>query len=96
MPVFMIENDMPYTELLKWIDFFKKHPVGWREDHRTVMLMKAQGVKARPEDLFASLRQISKANQDSKVNDRAIPSGLFLQRMLKAKGGDSSFDFLTN
>jgi hypothetical protein len=81
---------MPYTELLKWMEFFKKRPVGWRDDHRTYMLLKAQGLKEKPENVFASLRLIEQARIEKQENDKAMPKGKFLDMMLKAKGGDSS------
>jgi hypothetical protein len=81
---------MPYTEMLKWIDYFKKRPVGWRDDHRTYMLLRAQGVKEKPENVFASLKQIEKYRQESQEDDKAMPQGKILEMMLKAKNGDSS------
>jgi hypothetical protein len=90
MPVYILERDMPYTELLKWIEYFRKRPIGWREDHRTSMLLKAQGVKGKPQDLFQSLAVIEAEAEKAKKNDQALPKGKFLNMMLKAKGGDSS------
>jgi len=80
---------MPYTELLKWITFFHRRPVGWREDQRTFLLLKAQGYKGKGEDLFTTLRLIKEANENID-NHNVVPRGKFLSRMLTAVGGDSS------
>lgn len=80
---------MPYTELLKWITFFSKRPVGWREDHRTYMLLSAQGVKEKAGNLFPSLKAINKAQEDLNQNG-ALPTGKFLEHMIRAKNGDGS------
>jgi len=91
--MYQLEKEMPYTELLKWVSFFKHRPVGWREDHRTYLLLKAQGYKGKPEDLFQSLRAI-KIKQEEDMHraesDTALPKGMFLSLMVKAKGGDNS------
>lgn len=87
MPVYKLEEDMPYTELIKWVAFFKKYPTGWREDQRTFMLLQAQGFKGRPESVFPSLKQM-KDNVPTEI--KALPKGKFLEKMLAATGGDNS------
>lgn len=89
MPVYKLENEMPYTELMKWIEFFKRRPVGWREDSRTAMLMRAQGVKAKGEDIFPSLRIMKEGSIARQENDRAVPKGKFFEMMTKSKTGDA-------
>jgi len=81
---------MPYTELLNWISFFDRRPVGWREDQRTYLMLKTQGVKASAESLFHSLKRIKQVEEDKQVPDQATPKGKFLEMMLNAKNGDSS------
>ena len=90
--MYKLQKEMPYTELLKWVSFFKHRPVGWREDYRTYLLLKAQGYKGKPEDLFQSLRAIKeKREQDLyKADDKAMPAGQFLRMMKNATGGDDS------
>jgi hypothetical protein len=81
---------MPYEELLNWIEYFKRRPLGWREDQRTFMLLKAQGVKEKVENLFPTL-SILKENRDNKFkDDQALPKGKILEMMLQSKDGDSS------
>lgn len=81
---------MPYTELLKWIDFFNKQPVGWKEDQRTYMLLRSWGLKEPAEKVFPSLRIIKDNDMKKKEPDRAVPSGRFLEMMLSAKSDDNS------
>lgn len=88
MPVYVLENQMPYTEMVKWIEFFKRRPPGWREDQRAYMLLRAQGVKEKAENLFPTLKMLAVSKEESQVPDRAVPQGKFLELMKKAKGGD--------
>ena len=90
IPVYEIENKMPYTELLKWISFFNSRPVGWREDQRTFLILKSFGFKGKAEDLFASLKQIKTNQIDNQKPDKALRKGKFLEKMLSAVNGDDS------
>lgn len=78
---------MPYTELLKWCNYFKKRPIGWREDQRTFLMLQAQGFKGKPEDVFATLKQM-KENTPAELS--ALPKGKFLEMMMKSKDKDDS------
>lgn len=82
---------MPYIELLKWIDFFSKYPIGWREDQRTYAMLKSWGLKASPENTFPTLKQLKESQMNKKEPDRAVPSGKILDMMLAAKNGDSDW-----
>jgi len=88
MPVYKLEEEMPYTELLKWINFFSERPIGWREDQRTYMLLRAQGVKEKPENLFPTLKSMKQFAEQAQQNDKAVPKGKFLEMMRQAKNGD--------
>ena len=84
-------EDVPYIELLKWLEYFKMRPVGWREDSRTYKLMQAFGVKEKPEGLFDSLRTLrQQGEQASDVNrtTSSFTSSAMYQKILSAKGGD--------
>jgi len=85
MPVYKLLDEMPYDELIKWTHYFKKRPIGWREDQRTFILLQAQGYKGRPEEVFATLKQL-KDNIPQEI--KSLPKGKFLDMMMKAKGGD--------
>jgi hypothetical protein len=90
MPVYQLQEDMPYTEFLKWIEFFRRRPVGWRDDHRTSMIMNAFGVKEKGANLFPSLKVIADRANAEKAKGNALPTGKFLEMMRNAKGGDNS------
>jgi hypothetical protein len=78
---------MPYTELLKWCSYFKKRPIGWREDQRTFLMLQAQGFKGKPEDVFATLKQMK---DNTPVELSALPKGKFLEMMMKSSDKDDS------
>ena len=90
IPVYQIENEMPYTELLKWVAFFNSRPIGWREDQRTYLILRSFGFKGSPEDVFASLRHMKQNDTKKQKPDQALPKGKFLEKMLKAVNGDNS------
>lgn len=90
MPVYVLENEMPYTEYVNWFAYMKERPTGWREDQRAAMIMQALGVKQKPADLFPSIRQIHENKEASQRPDQAIPTGKFFEKMLNATGGDGS------
>lgn len=91
MPVYKLLDEMPYTELLKWIKFFESQPEGWKEDQRTYMIMRALGVKESAEKLFVSLLRIKQESEKNQVNDQAMPKGRILEMMLQAKNGDNDW-----
>lgn len=66
MPVYKLV-EMPYEEYLGWIDYFDRHPVGWREDSRTFKLLQAQGVKAKPAEVFPTLKAIYSRMENERV-----------------------------
>lgn len=80
---------MPYTELVKWVEYFKLRPVGWREDQRTYLTLRTQGVKANAEDIFPTLRLIKINEINSQKPDQAVPKGTFLEKLRNATRGDS-------
>jgi hypothetical protein len=83
MPVHQI-LEMPYEEFLGWFKYFNMRPVGWREDNRTAMLLNAQGVKKKPQELFSSLKTVS--SQGTRSSTHIDPN---LMKLLKsAKQGD--------
>ena len=73
---------MPYDEFVKWQLFFDVHPVGWREDDRTLKLLQVQGFKGEPEAVFSSF-----ARMKSKTNDNGLKSSLMFKMMNSAVGG---------
>lgn len=77
---------MPYEELLGWIKYFDRRPLDWRDDLRTAYLMNAFGTKKSPQEIFPSLKAISKKS-DNPIN--SLKASNIFRKMLSAKGGDS-------
>ena len=90
MPVYKLEEEMPYTEFVKWIEFFRRRPAGWRDDQRTYLLLRAQGVKEKAENIFPTLKMMAQHEESKQVPDKALPKGKMLEMMMKAKNGDGS------
>lgn len=91
MPVYALV-EMPYDEFVKWFKYFEHRPVGWREDDRTMKLLQAQGVKAKPTAVFASLAKMEEsthqAAEDGKISFDNLKRSAFFSKMLSAQGGD--------
>ena len=80
---------MPYDEVQGWFAYFKERPPGWREDNRAALLARAAGVEKRPEELFHSLKMLSKAQANreaaipiEKLQAQKLQSSGFLARLL--------------
>jgi hypothetical protein len=89
MPVYRLEREMPYDELLKWYAYFDKRPAGWRDDDRTSKLLQAQGVKEKPWILFPSLEKIYKRKTVSDNPLDSLGGSVMFKNMLNATGGDT-------
>lgn len=85
MPVHVLMETMPYTEMLGWFDYFERRPTGWRDDLRAAYLLQAQGVKKQPGEIFPALRQLGSTG--NKHADSLKNSALF-QKLMTAKGGE--------
>lgn len=84
---------LPYTEILGWVDYFNRRPVGWREDDRTYKLLQAQGTKASPSALFSSLAVITSnrkpmVSDDGFVDTQSFKTSHMFQMLQSAQGGD--------
>jgi hypothetical protein len=85
---------MPYDELLGWMNYFERRPIGWRDDDRTFKLLQVQGCKEKPERVFSSLGAIKHAEQEA----RKMPNGMIsmsnlknsalFQKIMQAEGGE--------
>ena len=85
--MYQLLTEMPQEELMKWGSFFRKRPLGWREDQRTFLMLQAQGYKGEPGSVFASLKQL-KENIPAEV--KSLPKGKFLEMMMKSQDKDDS------
>ncbi len=84
---------MPHDEMLKWFIYFQKRPVGWRDDDRTMKLLQAQGVKAKPQEIFPSLRSLLETSTTEKlesgqVSGSNLKQSYLFQKLMTATGGD--------
>jgi hypothetical protein len=86
-PVYLLA-EMPYTEYLQWSSYLSKRPIGWREDHRASLLMRASGAKIKPEDVFPSIKAMNDAEREDKTIANSITKSFLFTQMINAKGGD--------
>lgn len=96
---------MPYDELIKWQKYFQLRPEGWREDNRTYTLLKVQGVKAKPDEIFSSLAPIMHPpSLDSTIEKRSsvgfiskdsLQRSFIFNKMFSATGGDDIREILS-
>jgi len=94
-PVYVLENEMPYEEFTKWLLFFEQKPIGWREDDRTYKLLRAQGVEAKPGELFSSLQALQQntpKREKDEIDTSSFKKSTLFSKMLSAKGGDRVLD----
>jgi len=65
--------ELDYDELLGWMEYFRRRPVGWREDNRAAIVAMSSmgGGKLKPEDLFESLRTLKEQAKLSEENEAA-------------------------
>lgn len=78
---------MPYEELLGWLNYYERRPIGWQDDLRTYYILQAFGEKRKPEMIFPSLGALRKSSESRSPVDSLKGSALF-QKMLTATGGD--------
>ena len=82
---------MSYEELLGWMDYFSKRPVGWREDDRTLKLLQIQGFKGHGETIFESLalmKAVSEKKKESEILDlNNLKKSFLFHKMSSAVGG---------
>ena len=73
---------------MDWVEYFNRRPVGWRDDHRACYGLAAQGVKAKPHELFNSLyiieREKEEAENESTERDaQKLVNSPFFTKMLQ-------------
>jgi hypothetical protein len=94
LPVYQLQSEMPYEEYISWQLYFESHPIGWREDDRTMKLLMAQGVKEKPENLFSSFAIMRKSQEktagkgDNMVNVSQLKRSSLFSKFASAVGGD--------
>jgi hypothetical protein len=89
IPVYKLEQEMPYEELLAWFSYFEQRPPGWQDDDRTFKLMQTVGgYKGGPETVFPSLAAVKKSSEKSKTPESTLKGSMLFAKMLGAVGGD--------
>lgn len=86
MPVYRLSEEMPYDELVLWMAFFQRRPVGWLEDMRIMKILEAMGIKAKPEEVFQSLALLKKNSAPKQI--QGLGGSFLFKCMLEATGGD--------
>lgn len=66
MPVYKLLEEMPYSELRDWGEYFSRRPSGWRDDQRTSYMIQAFGAKVKGEEIFPSLAAV---HEDARKDD---------------------------
>jgi len=91
MPVYKLLDEMPHEELLKWIEYFNKRPIGWREDDRTYKIMASFGTKEKPWNLFESLAKLREQSEQKEASQniaKSFTGSQLFQKIRGAKGGE--------
>jgi hypothetical protein len=92
MPIYKLADEMPYEELLGWLNYLERRPVDWRADDRAFKVLQTQGVKGKPWSVFKSLETIYNPPSDLKdgeLNVSSLKGSALFSKMLSAKGGDN-------
>lgn len=76
--------EIPFTDYQGWLSYLEQRPIGWRDDLRFSMIIRALGSKQKPEEMFPSLAPIF--NKESK--NQNLRNSAFFLKMLSAKGGE--------
>ena len=87
LPLYKLLEEMPHDELVGWTAYFERRPIGWRDDLRTSYLLQAQGTKQKSQDIFPSLKTVSRNGSSSDPVASLKGSALFA-KMITAVGGD--------
>ena len=95
MPVYKLLEEMPYTELIGWGNYFKRYPNGWREDRRAYIISSSLGAKVDVATTFPTLVAIEEAQKNSKVlPGQSIKKSPWMHLLVNAEGGDKLEDMI--
>ena len=81
-------DEMPYEELVGWLNYFEQRPVDWCDDDRCYKCLQTQGVKAKSWEIFPSLRSIYNSQPKEGFDVAKFKGSLMFHKMLGAKNGD--------
>jgi len=90
-----LHESVSYQEFAMWMEYFKRRPLGWRDDDRAFKLMRAQGAKLNPESVFTSLALMKEFETERKKKEAIVPrTGSFLHSMMMAAKGGEKLEIL--
>lgn len=87
MPVYKLQEEMPYDEYVNWHKYFEERPVDWRDDQRFMTILQSLGIKESPGTIFSSLKAIGKSTEERTEATRlasSLKASAFFQQMLGA------------
>ena len=93
MPVYKLLEEMTYEELLGWYAYFKKRPVGWREDHRTSIGILSTGADIDPKEVFPTLKVIFAVEETTEAISSLKNSAIFAKMITAQSSEDNPFKF---
>jgi hypothetical protein len=88
MPVYILQEEMPYEEFCKWMRYFELRPPEWRAADRAFKLVQTQGFKGKPWEIFRDLLPIYNPPNRDGFNVQAFKSSYLFHKLLSAQGGD--------
>jgi len=86
------------VEIQGWFEYFRRRPIGWRDDHRFSMLLSfltqvtGQKNKANPTEMFSSLKAMERErlnydrNEPKSHAEKLVSSG-FLNKLVNSGKG---------
>jgi len=81
--VYRLLEEMPYDEMMSWLDYFELRPFGWRDDLRTARILQANGFKGDITKLFPTLKTKTPENPTD-----SFVGSLFHNMLKNAVGGE--------
>ena len=84
VPLRVVTDEMTHEELVGWMEYFERNPIGWRDDMRFFRIMQMIGAEEKPYDIFPSLSILKPSNDMI----GSLKGSLLFSKMLEAKGGD--------
>ena len=84
---------MTYAELKGWHAYFERRPPEWRDDDRAAKLLQAQGVKAKPWEVFPSLKKIYDSINSQETGPVKGLKGSFMGHMIASSKGGAKIGF---
>lgn len=95
LPLHKLVNEMSYDELLMWMEYFRRTPMGWKDDRRASLVMSSLSGSDDTYKAFPTLivmREESRIKADTSAQSENLVKSGFLE-MLVAKGRSKGSDW---